>query len=117
MGCFDYECSCGGNKCDHIGGQLFSSIVIIEVPLSDNTTVYLKGYYEQYGYVLVNEYRFYPEQFEDLANEDSFKAKRIWTYKEYDEYEDEAVIKNCFGDDYSELTEDMLKKLIPAENR
>jgi hypothetical protein len=112
MGCFDYICECGGNKCDHIGGQFVSSLVIIEVNLSDNTTVFLKGFYEQYGYVLVNEYKFYPEQFEDLLEEGSYRAGRIWTYEQYDRYEDEPVLTNCFGGiNITELTPEIIKKL------
>ena len=45
MGCFDYECGCGGESCEHVGGQLNNSEVIIEVPLSDGTVLYLKGEY------------------------------------------------------------------------
>lgn len=121
MGCFDYECECGGTKCYHQGGQYHSSTVIIEVPLSDNTTVFLKGFYEEYGYVVVNGHHFYPKQFEDIAEEGSFKAKRIWTESEYDYDEEDRVTRNCYGEDYvDELTPTILKKCIKfilEENR
>lgn len=91
MGCFDYECECGGKTCDHVGGQLHDSNVVIEVPLTDGTTVYLEGHYEQYGYVTVEGYQFYLEQFRDYFEgwfgdeahpEKIFLAKRVWTLNE-----------------------------------
>lgn len=126
MGCFDYECECGGNSCAHVGGQLHGARVIIEVPLSDGTVVYLKGYYEEYGYVLVKlpiaedagyvEYKFYPKQFEDYfhgwfdgeSEEElrmGFLANKIWTFSEtawtLDKYGDEVqgkVKRHCFDE-------------------
>ena len=91
MGCFDYECECGGSKCVFTGGQDGGgSDVVIEVPLKDGTTVYLKGFYNSYGTVHIGEYQFYLEQFEEFFNswleretEEArskiFFAKRIWT--------------------------------------
>lgn len=91
MGCFDYECECGGKTCKHVGGQLYDSNVVIEVPLSDGTNVYLEGRYEQYGYVVVEGYQFYLEQFreyfegwleDEVHLEKIFLAKRVWTLNE-----------------------------------
>lgn len=139
MGCFDYECSCGGETCEHVGGQLHDSNVVIEVPLSDGTNVYLEGHYEQYGYVTVGDYQFYPEQFreyfegwfedEDPKNLDkNFLANRIWTLNEtvykyiVDEDDDEHdvqkfVRRTCFDRDVnvSKLDPSDLSKYIRAD--
>lgn len=104
MGCFDYECECGGTKCIYRGGQDGGDCdVIIEVPLNDGTAVYVKGRYESYGSVHVDEYQFYPEQFDcyfegwlssesDESRSKIFLAKRIWTlsytHHKYDEEDD-----------------------------
>lgn len=99
MGQFDYKCECGGKSCNHVGGQLYESTVIIEVPLSDGTVVYLKGEYEQYGYVVVNEQEFYLKEFEEYfedwhCDEDGFLlANKVWTYSELE------LIKDKFGDE------------------
>jgi hypothetical protein len=137
MGCFDYACECGGNECEHTGGQLHDANVVIEVPLSDGTTVYLKGHYEQYGYVTVEGYQFYPEQFREFFQgwlevekpEDRkkiFLSKRIWTLSEtvyeYD-YNSRAskrfANRNCFRKDIdvniSEFDPKNLSKYIRAD--
>lgn len=139
MGCFDYECECGGKTCDHVGGQLHDSNVVIEVPLSDGTTVFLEGHYEQYGYVTVEGYQFYLEQFRDFFEgwleyeknpEKIFLAKRVWTLNEtvykyiYDEDDDQHEIKKfvhrkCFRRDIdvnlSELDPTNLSKYIRVD--
>lgn len=108
MGCFDYECECGGTKCVFVGGQNGGdSDVVIEVPLNDGTTVYVKGRYESYGSVHVGKYQFYPEQFDDyfecwLSSESEsvrskiFLAGRIWTtlYTDYG-YDEEDDCETC----------------------
>jgi hypothetical protein len=108
MGCFDYECECGGTTCVFVGGQNGGdSDVIIEVPLNDGTTVYVKGRYESYGSVHVGNYQFYPEQFEEyfkgwLSSESDesrsriFRAGKIWTmlYSHYN-YDDEDDYETC----------------------
>lgn len=139
MGCFDYECECGGKTCDHVGGQLRDSNVVIEVPLSDGTTVFLEGHYEQYGYVDVEGYQFYLEQFRDFFEgwleyeknpEKIFLAKRVWTLNEtvykyiYDEDDDQHEIKKfvnrkCFRRDIdvnlSELDPTNVSKYIRVD--
>lgn len=106
MGCFDYECECGGTKCVYVGGQHGgNSDVVVEVPLNDGTTVYIKGRYESYGWIRVGDYQFYPEQFEDYfegwINDESdearrkmFLAKRVWTisYSSWNE-DDNSIYK------------------------
>ena len=110
MGCFDYTCECGGETCAHVGGQLDESQVIIEVPLSDGTVVYLKGHYQEYGYVQVNEEDFYLTEFEeyfdcwyDDSHDGFLLANKVWTVSEYttvqDEFGDEVrgdVQRKCF---------------------
>lgn len=121
MGCFDYECGCGGESCEHVGGQLNNSEVIIEVPLSDGTVVYLKGEYEQYGYVTIKiagqpdtEYKFYLKEFEEYFDgwfdrepeeelNKCFLANKAWTRSEttcvLDRFGDETegyVKRRCF---------------------
>lgn len=139
MGCFDYECECGGKTCDHVGGQLYDSTVVIEVPLSDGTNVYLEGYYEQYGYVTVEGYQFYPEQFQEYFEdwledekhpEKIFLAKRVWTVRETvhkyiedsdgDEHEIRKLVhRKCFRRDIdvnlSELDPMNVSKYIRAD--
>lgn len=141
MGCFDYECECGGETCEHVGEQLHDSNVVIEVPLSDGTNVYLEGHYEQYGYVTVGDYQFYPEQFRDYFEgwfEDekletlnkNFLAKRIWTLNETvykyitdgddDEHEVQKFVhRKCFRRDIdvnlSEFDSTDLSKYIRAD--
>lgn len=111
MGCFDYNCECGGETCPHVGGQLDNATVIIEVPLLDGTTIYLEGEYHQYGYVEVdNFYSFYLEEFEeffedwDAMNDDrAYLATKVWTKSETTETEDKYgsiitghVERSCF---------------------
>jgi hypothetical protein len=133
MGCFDYECECGGTKCVYVGSQNGGdSDVIIEVPLNDDTTVYIKGHYNSYGAVLVGEYTFYPEQFDeyfegwlcqesDMARSKIFLAKRIWTilYHESDEYEKPKVkASNCCPLDvsvYIKIGKTLIEKCIRAD--
>ena len=105
MGCFDYECECRGRTCVYVGGQNGGdSTVVIEVPLNDDTTVYIKGEYNSYGAVLVGEYTFYPEQFDeffkgwlssesDSARSKIFLAKRIWTLSHYECEDDHEMIQ------------------------
>ncbi len=136
MGMFDYECECGGTKCVFVGGQNGGdSEVIIEVPLNDGTTVYIKGRYESYGSVHVGNYQFYPEQFEEyfegwLGSESDeqrsrlFRAGRIWTFQYY-EYEEDSYenvadtkISNCCPPDITILTKlgkKTLEKCIRAD--
>ena len=120
MGCFSYSCNgCKGRRCNQAGGQSNSCISIIEVPLSDGTTVYLKGEYNESGSVDIDfedeTYEFYPIQFKHLfegwfENEDEeyrkFKllAHKVYTYSEEvyvdeDDYDSE-------DDDDSEDDED-----------
>jgi hypothetical protein len=130
MGCFDYVCECGGETCDHIGGQLHDSNVVIEVPLSDGTIVYLEGYYEQYGYVAVEGYHFYLEQFREffegwLENENPerlskiFLAKRIWTLNEQQPGYSYVEYRDCFEHDIGRTVSDFdqknLSKYIRAD--
>lgn len=86
MGCFDYTCNgCNGNMCNHRGLQNCEAHVVIEVPLSNGKTVHLKGYYEEYGYVIVmldnEEYEFYliefQEYFKDWIQDKSEKQRRM----------------------------------------
>lgn len=107
MGMFDYECECGGTKCVFVGDQNGGdSDVIIEVPLNDGTTVYVKGRYESYGSVHVGKYQFYPEQFEDyfkgwLSSESDetrskiFRAGKVWTFA-YNAYGEDTGDYNSF---------------------
>lgn len=136
MGCFDYQCECDGKTCGHVGGQLNSSNVIVEVPLSDGTVVYLKGEYEEYGYVVVENYKFYPEQFREFfvswfdgepekERASSFLAKRIWTESETTWTTDKFgsniegfVERRCFdyvGAKISDITDDTVRKCIRAD--
>lgn len=123
MGCFDYTCACNGKTCRHVGEQSDSSTVVIEVPLSDGKTIYLKGEYDEYGYVVVEMngdkpvyYQFYLEEFKDcfdswLENEPEeylkryFFAKRIWTFSEILHISDiaEAEIERENLDDAEEM--------------
>lgn len=111
MGCFDYECACGGTECGHEGGQNCSATVIIKVTLSDGTAVYLEGEYEQYGYVTVDEYQFWPVQFEDyfeswLDNEKDtskiFLSQEIWTVG--DSFGDKFRGHSCFPSELTHLS-------------
>ena len=135
MGCFDYECECGGRKCIYQGGQDGGDCdVIIEVPLNDGTVVYIKGRYESYGSVHVGKYQFYPEQFSDffegwLSHESDherskiFLAKRIWTfaYTKYN-YEDDVSyqkISECCPRDIriiTKLGKNTISKFIRADD-
>ncbi len=142
MGCFDYTCSkCNGKTCYHNGGQNRSSYVVIKVPLQDGTTVYLEGYYEEYGYVTIeldNEsYEFYPIQFKKyfkdwLRNTErskKFLCHDIYTLKEERyvsemnddvEIEDDneqktMVIIGCNPKSAVTFTSDILKKCIRAD--
>lgn len=138
MGCFDYECACGGKSCDHVGGQLWESKVIIEVPLSDGKKIYLHGEYEQYGYVLVEDkYKFYLKQFEEYfegwfdgetekERSISLLANKAWTVSEHvyaeDKFGDDIsgyVNRHCFDEvdaSVSDLTPNLLAKCIRADN-
>ena len=142
MGCFDYKCDgCDGYVCHHSGGQNRSAIVIIEVPLSDETVVYLEGEYEECGYVTVKlnkteYYEFYPIQFEeyfkDWFERESEKERRIkfishniYTVKEKvhvseldDDAEDDVYVTktyNCNPSKSVPLTKNILSKCIRAD--
>ena len=142
MGCFDYQCECKGKHCGHTGGQSCGANVYIEAPLSDGTNVYLKGYYEEYGYVLVydddtNEtYFFYLKEFEECFegwfNRDSaekldksFLATKVWTDYELswatDKYGyelEKTISRNCFNHvegKQTYLTSKILKQCIRAD--
>lgn len=145
MGCFDYNCECRGKNCDHTGGQSSGANVYIEVPLSDGTVVYLKGYYEGYGYVLVyinehaqkvNVYFFYLKEFEeffqDWFNRDSpeklnksFLATKVWTDSELswstDKFGDElegTITRKCFNsikDEHTYATSELIENCIRAD--
>lgn len=124
MGCFDYTCECKGKTCEHVGGQLHESKVIIKVPLSDGTHVYLEGDYEEYGYVTVKlyiasdggyvSYNFYLKEFEEYfegwlrdesvdTHQYCLLATNVWTFSErttgIDNFGDEVegtVSRRCF---------------------
>lgn len=126
MGCFDYTCECGGDSCEHVGGQLHDSEVYIQVPLSDGTTIYLTGHYEEYGYVSVKmpiaadvqyiDYKFYLKEFEQFFQgwfdgedqdelEDNLLATKVWTKSETTYAEDRFgsrlqsfVERHCFDE-------------------
>lgn len=130
MGCFDYTCECintGRNTCYHTGDQYQDANVIIEVPLDDGTNVHIKGYYEEYGYVVVKldevHYKFYLKEFEgyfkdwicdkpEKERSTYFLATKCWTYKEEDEDEDRKVRRECFNGRIKKFTVDMLCKCI-----
>ena len=133
MGCFDYECECKGKTCKHLGGQLHGSTVVIEVPLSDHTVVYLKGEYEEYGYVTVGAYQFYLEQFREYFEgwiedespdklDKTFLASQVWTLEEsvltYEDDEDgneheirKFVKRRCFTGDRKRVLVDLTPTL------
>lgn len=134
MGCFDYECSCGASTCVYDGGQSGGeSDVVIEVPLNDDTSVYIKGHYNSYGGVESKEYTFYPEQFQDYfkgwLNRESeekrsktFLCKRIWTvsYNHYDDEYEKMLVKKteCLPDDIkitTRLGKKTIEKFIRAD--
>lgn len=130
MGWFDYTCGCGGKTCKHVGGQHQCSHVIIKAPLSDGTTVYLEGYYEQYGYVIIHDkYFFYPEEFRDYFDNwfrgehdndqgTNFIATAVWTVYEQDVNNySQTVVRDCYnlGIKLVKLTQDILTKCIRAD--
>jgi len=117
-----------------VGGQLDDANVIIEVPLSDGTTIYLEGEYQQYGYVEVdNFYCFYLKEFEeyfndwDMADDDrAYLATRVWTKSEQTETEDRygsyirgEVERECFDlpkvEVHKKLPNGMRAKLVRCE--
>ncbi len=134
MGCFDYVCECGGKTCPFRGGQNGGdSIVIVEVPLKDGTTIFVKGEYDSYGAVHHGNCIFYPEQFQDFFKgwfkgesekkmSRIFVAKRIWTFvyssyfeEEEDENENSKKITECFPPDVIykiKLGKNTISKLI-----
>jgi hypothetical protein len=100
MGCFDYVCDgCNGHDCGHRGGQNRAAHVIIEVILSDGTTVHLKGLYEEYGYVCVKlkgeEHEFYVEQFRQyfkdwlIDHTEEYRSTKLLCNKIYSVSEEE----------------------------
>lgn len=85
MGEFRYICSeCEGEECGHGGQHEYQpAYVVVELPLSDGTTVHVKGCYEGYGYVVIKlnketTYEFYLEQFREYF--------RDWLINENEEY-------------------------------
>jgi len=79
MGLFDFQCS--NYDCEEWeGGQNGHEeyTVYIEVPLKDDTTIFLKGEYDGYGHIEVANLLFIPIQFEDLANDEYFFCTSIW---------------------------------------
>lgn len=134
MGCFDYECNCGGTICGFKGGQdNGSSSVVIEVPLTDGTVVFVAGEYDSYGSVAVGNYTFYPEQFQDfiegwLENEKDaarskiFLAGKIWT-TEYVNLDEDSISRtdgymessDCYQGSITELTDALVAKCIRAD--
>ena len=132
MGCFDYTCECKGKTCEHVGGQYVASTVVIEVPLNDGSLIYVKGVYEEYGYVIVNnEIKFYLKEFEDFFNgwlEDEsdedrktiFVANKVWTVEDKmeDDYRNTYYAeRDClpYNKSVVELTKDVMKKCIRAD--
>lgn len=128
MGCFDYTClACNGIQCGHNGSQFCCSIVAIFVKLNDDTEVYLRGYYEEYGYVIVRgpnnkDYTFYLKEFEDcigdwIKDENPEDKKYIFLAEgaitienEIDDHNEQ----NCFCEETVSLTDDIIKKCIKA---
>lgn len=85
MGEFRYTCSeCEGEECGHAGQHEYQPAdVIVEVPLSDGTSVHVKGHYEGYGYVVLKiskkeTYEFYLEQFREYFED--------WLIHHHEEY-------------------------------
>lgn len=141
MGCFDYNCECKGKTCGHTGGQSNGATVYIEVPLSDGTSVYLNGYYEEYGYVVVEtieqgEFYFYLKEFEEYFESwfrrdspkklnKSFLATKVWTnferFRTEDVYGDEIEVetyRRCFdsvNERVIEITPEIVAKCIRAD--
>jgi hypothetical protein len=134
MGCFDYECACGGETCPFKGGQDGgSSTVVIEVPLKDGTRIFVTGTYDSYGSVQIGEYRFYAEQFEDyfegwLSSESDkarskiFLAKRIWTTEYVSLEEDDTslsygstVSSDCYSGSVDEFNPTDIEKCTRAD--
>lgn len=141
MGCFSYLCDgCQGEKCNQNGGQNGGCKSIIEVPLSDGRTVYLKGRYEEYGSVNIEfqgeTYEFYPIQFKEYfrawVERESEKYRKFkflggkvytYSYKDYVEYysdneyyQEKKVTRHsrCQPDDIqiTKLTKEILAKCI-----
>jgi hypothetical protein len=115
MGCFDYTCECAGTSCEHVGKQYQDATVIIEVPLSDGTSVYLKGEYYQSGNVEVSmgdeiiefhleEFRkFFDVWFAEDQKKKEYLASRVWTLREdptdedrYGDVVNGKVRRECF---------------------
>lgn len=132
MGCFDYSCECCGATCQHIGGQHQDATVVIQVPLSDGTNVYLEGEYSLYGWVDVSMnndiVRFYLEEFReyfgcwDVKRQLGYLAECAWTLREDpcddDRYGDVVkgkVQRECYdGGPIIKLTPDILAKCVKA---
>jgi len=131
MGCFDYECACGGSTCEFKGGQGGGNAdVVIEVPLKDGTIIYIEGVYESYGAVRVGGYAFYPQQFEDYfvgwledekdaARANIFRSNRIWTREAIDRDTDSyeyTYTRECYTGEISEFTTALARKCIRADD-
>lgn len=146
MGCGSFLCDgCDGEHCNQDGGQNGDCKAIIEVPLSDGTTVYLKGHYDD-GDRTVNvkigkdNYRFYADQWQEYfkdwfpyhsakSRKSEFLGGKVYTYsyKEYagedgdsdDGYEERFVTRHCecqpYGTEIVELTKEILAKCIRAD--
>ena len=136
MGCFDYTCDgCDGENCDHTSGQNRPSTVIIEVPLTDGTCVYLQGEYEEYGYVSVTlgeeNHEFYLEQFTEYFQawklSENLMATKVYTVKEKvhvseldEDEEDDIEVTKRYDCQPSKavpvpLTKDILSKCVRTE--
>jgi hypothetical protein len=91
MGEFDYICSeCEGETCHHAKQCEYQPAdVIVELPLSDGTTVHVEAHYEGYGYVVIKinkkeSYEFYLEQFREYFKD--------WLIRENEEYRSQKFL-------------------------
>ena len=146
MGSFSYVCDeCEGDECGHAGQHEYQPAdVVIEVPLSDDKTIYLNAHYEGYGYAVVklNEkttYEFYIEQFRGyfknwlIDRNEEYRSKKYVCNKIYTvSQEEDPCINNenarpgqtilvdyCCDDGKNkkavEFTEEILSKCIRAD--
>lgn len=146
MGCGSFLCDgCRGRNCNQNGGQNGDCKAIIEVPLSDGKTVYLKGHYEDDDRTVEvklgeNIYKFYAEQWKQYFDDwfpyhsasrrkSEFLGGKVYTYsyKDYagddgdsdDEYEEKLITRHCecqpYGTKVVDLTKEILAKCIRAD--